>query len=132
MDAVARAELYPRARDSAGDTRALASGSFARMTKAVVVGAGIGGLATAITLREANVEVVVLERAADLAKVELGAGVTLWANAMVILDRLGIGGTVRERGAVLRCFEQRNARGRLLTRWPLEEMGQRVGAPICG
>ncbi len=132
MDAVAGAQLYPRARGGAGDTRRLASGSFARMTKAVVVGAGIGGLATAITLREANVEVVVLERAPDLAKVELGAGVTLWANAMVILDRLGIGATVRERGTVLRCFEQRSARGRLLTRWPLEEMGKRVGAPICG
>ena len=102
------------------------------MTRAVVVGAGIGGLAAAIALREADVEVVVLERAADLAKVELGAGVTLWANAMVILDRLGVGGSVRERGAVLRCFEQRSASGRLLTRWPLEEMGKRVGAPICG
>jgi 2-polyprenyl-6-methoxyphenol hydroxylase-like FAD-dependent oxidoreductase len=102
------------------------------MTKVVVVGAGIGGLATSIALRETDAEVVVLERAPDLAKVELGAGVTLWANAMLILDRLGVGNEIRERGAVLKCFEQRNTRGRLLSRWPLDEMARRLGAPICG
>jgi 2-polyprenyl-6-methoxyphenol hydroxylase-like FAD-dependent oxidoreductase len=102
------------------------------MTKVVVVGAGIGGLATSIALRDTDVKVLVLERAADLAKVELGAGVTLWANAMLILDRLGVGAEIRERGAILKCFEQRTARGRLLSRWPLEEMARRLGAPICG
>jgi 2-polyprenyl-6-methoxyphenol hydroxylase-like FAD-dependent oxidoreductase len=102
------------------------------MTKVLVVGAGIGGLATSIALRETDVEVAVLERAPDLAKVELGAGVTLWANAMLILDRLGVGAEIRERGAVLKCFEQRNTRGRLLSRWPLDEMARRLGAPICG
>src|SRR5271168_1315918 len=107
-------------------------GRFAEMTKAVIVGAGIGGLATSIALRGAAVEHVVLERAPELSKVELGAGVTLWCNAMLILDRLGIGGEIRDRGAVLRCFEQRTARGRLLSRWPLEEMGRRLGAPVCG
>jgi 2-polyprenyl-6-methoxyphenol hydroxylase-like FAD-dependent oxidoreductase len=102
------------------------------MTRVVVVGAGIGGLATSIALRATDVEVVVLERAAELTKVELGAGITLWSNAMLILDRLGLGAEVRERGAVLRCFEQRTARGRLLSRWPLEEMARRLGAPVCG
>jgi 2-polyprenyl-6-methoxyphenol hydroxylase-like FAD-dependent oxidoreductase len=102
------------------------------MTRVIVVGAGIGGLATSIALGEANVEVVVLERAADLAKVELGAGITLWPNAMLILDRLGIGAEIRERGAVFRSFEQRTAGGRLLTRWPLQEMARRLGAPVCG
>ncbi len=102
------------------------------MTKVVVVGAGIGGLATSIALCGADVEVVVLERAADLGKVELGAGITLWSNAMLILDRLGLGAEIRERGAVLGCFEQRTARGRLLSRWPLEEMARRLGAPVCG
>ena len=96
------------------------------MTKVVVVGAGIGGLATSIALRETDVEVVVLERAPELAKVELGAGVTLWPNAMLILDRLGVGDEIRERGAILKCFEQRNARGRLLSRWPMDEMARRA------
>jgi 2-polyprenyl-6-methoxyphenol hydroxylase-like FAD-dependent oxidoreductase len=102
------------------------------MTRVVVVGAGIGGLATSIALRDTDVEVTVLERAPDLAKVELGAGITLWANAMLILDRLGLGAEIRERGAVLESFEQRTANGRLLSRWPLKEMARRLGAPICG
>jgi 2-polyprenyl-6-methoxyphenol hydroxylase-like FAD-dependent oxidoreductase len=102
------------------------------VTKVVVVGAGIGGLATSIALRGTDAEVVVLERAPELSKVELGAGVTLWCNAMLILDRLGVGAEIRERGAVLGCFEQRTARGRLLSRWPLDEMARRLGAPVCG
>jgi len=97
-----------------------------------VVGAGIGGLATSIALQPKDVEVVVLERASDLSRVELGTGVTLWPNAMLVLDKLGVADAVRERGAILNCFEQRTRRGRLLTRWPTDEMGKRVGAPLCG
>jgi 2-polyprenyl-6-methoxyphenol hydroxylase-like FAD-dependent oxidoreductase len=102
------------------------------MTRVIVVGAGIGGLATAIALKPKDVEVVVLERASDLGSVELGTGVTLWPNAMLVLDKLGVADAVVERGAVLSCFEQRTAKGRLLSRWPTDEMGKRVGAPLCG
>lgn len=97
-----------------------------------MVGAGISGLATAIALAPTDVDVVVLEQARDLAKVELGAGITLWPNAMLVLEQLGVAGEIRARGAILRCFEQRTRRGRLLSRWPLEEMARRVGAPVCG
>ena len=102
------------------------------MTRVIVVGAGIGGLATAMALQPKNVEVAVLEQAPELSKVELGTGVTLWPNAMLVLDKLGVGDTVRERGAILNCFEQRTRGGRLLTRWPTDEMGERIGAPLCG
>jgi 2-polyprenyl-6-methoxyphenol hydroxylase-like FAD-dependent oxidoreductase len=102
------------------------------MTRTIIVGAGIGGLATSIALRPTDADVVVLERAAELAKVELGAGITLWCNAMLVLDRLGVGEEIRSRGAVLNTFEQRNHRGRLLSRWPLDQMARRLGAPVCG
>ncbi len=102
------------------------------MTRAIVVGAGIGGLATAIALAPTDVDVVVLEQAAELSKVELGAGITLWCNAMKVLDQLGVGQQIRANGAVLNVFEQRNHRGRLLSRWPLDAMAQRLGAPVCG
>jgi 2-polyprenyl-6-methoxyphenol hydroxylase-like FAD-dependent oxidoreductase len=102
------------------------------MTRAIVVGAGIGGLATAIAMRPTDVEVVAFERAPDLARVEVGAGITLWPNAMLVLDRLGVGDEVRARGAVLDGFEQRTRSGRLLARWPLAEMTRRLGAPVVG
>jgi 2-polyprenyl-6-methoxyphenol hydroxylase-like FAD-dependent oxidoreductase len=102
------------------------------MTRALAVGAGIGGLATAVALSLVDVEPVLFERVADLARVEVGAGITLWPNAVLVLDRLGLGAEVRARGAILNGFEQRTQRGRLLARWPLAEMTRRLGAPVVG
>ncbi|MEO8084915.1 MAG: NAD(P)-binding protein, partial [Ardenticatenales bacterium] len=47
---------------------------------AVIVGAGIGGLAAAVALRRAGVEAIVLERAPALRTG--GAGLWLWPNAL--------------------------------------------------
>jgi 2-polyprenyl-6-methoxyphenol hydroxylase-like FAD-dependent oxidoreductase len=68
--------------------------------RVIVVGGGIGGLGAAIALSRAGHEVVVLERASRLDSV--GAGITLFANAMRALDRLGVGDAVRGRGAAAR------------------------------
>lgn len=65
-------------------------------THAVVVGAGIAGLATSAGLRAAGCEVTLLERATSLAPV--GAGITLAANAVRVLDHLGVGDAVRAAG----------------------------------
>ncbi|MBV9193801.1 MAG: FAD-dependent monooxygenase [Solirubrobacterales bacterium] len=102
------------------------------MTKAILVGAGIGGLAAATALSKTDVEVVSFERARNLATVELGAGITLWPNAIMVLDKLGVGQEIRARGAPLHSFEQRTRSGRLLARWPMEEMARRIGAPAIG
>jgi 2-polyprenyl-6-methoxyphenol hydroxylase-like FAD-dependent oxidoreductase len=63
----------------------------------IVVGGGIGGLSAAIALRRTGNEVVVLERAPRIDPV--GAGITLFANAMSALDRLGVREAVAARGA---------------------------------
>ncbi len=102
------------------------------MTKAIVVGAGIGGLAAATALRPTDVDVVTFERAPDLTRVEVGAGITLWPNAIAVLDKLGVGEEIRARGAVLHSFEQRTQRGRLVCRWPMQEMARRIGTPAVG
>jgi 2-polyprenyl-6-methoxyphenol hydroxylase-like FAD-dependent oxidoreductase len=102
------------------------------MTRVLVVGAGIGGLATAIAMRPTAVDVVVFERANDLKHLEVGAGITLWPNAVRVLDQLGVGEDLRARGSVLHRFEQRTLRGRLLSRWPLDEMAAQLGAPVMG
>lgn len=66
-------------------------------SRAIVVGGGIGGLAAAIALHRRGWQVTVLERAAELR--EVGAGLTLMANALRGLDALGLGEAVRGRGA---------------------------------
>ena len=54
----------------------------------VVVGAGVGGLTCAIALRDAGFDVEVVERAANLA--EVGAGISLWPNALAALAEVGL------------------------------------------
>jgi len=58
------------------------------MTKVLIVGAGIGGLAAAVALRQAGADVTVFERAPELQPV--GAGLSLWPNAMLALRSLGV------------------------------------------
>ena len=57
------------------------------MTRVIIVGAGIGGIATALALRRGGIEHVVLEQAPRLA--EVGAGIQLSPNGTRILDWLG-------------------------------------------
>jgi salicylate hydroxylase len=56
--------------------------------RAVVVGAGIGGLAAAIPLDQSGVEPIVLERAPELG--EAGFGLVVSANAVTALRSLGL------------------------------------------
>jgi salicylate hydroxylase len=58
------------------------------MDNVLVVGGGIGGLAAATALAHRGVEVAVLEARAALG--EVGAGLTLWPNALAVLARLGV------------------------------------------
>jgi 2-polyprenyl-6-methoxyphenol hydroxylase-like FAD-dependent oxidoreductase len=65
--------------------------------KAVVVGGGIGGLASAIALRQVGWDVEVFEQAPEIG--EVGAGIALWVNGLRALDALGVGSAVRAAGA---------------------------------
>ncbi|MEW2412433.1 FAD-dependent oxidoreductase [Streptomyces sp. NPDC046866] len=63
------------------------------MSKLIIVGGGIGGLATALATARQGHEVLVLERAPEFA--EIGAGIQLAPNGLHALDRLGLGEAVR-------------------------------------
>ena len=65
--------------------------------RAVVVGGGLGGMAAALALARAGIDVQVYEQARQLA--EVGAGVSLAPNGLRVLERLGAGEGVGRLGA---------------------------------
>jgi 2-polyprenyl-6-methoxyphenol hydroxylase-like FAD-dependent oxidoreductase len=102
--------------------------SLTRTRQIVIVGAGVGGLCAAITLRRLGLRVVVLERAAALH--EVGAGILLWPNAMRVLQRLEVGAAIEEAGAVATQGTLRSERGNPLGPELAEELVARFDAPL--
>ncbi|MEU6643478.1 FAD-dependent oxidoreductase [Saccharomonospora sp. NPDC046836] len=92
---------------------------------AVVVGGGIAGLAAAVALQRRSWRVTVLERQSSLS--EVGAGITLWPNALRALDALGLGARIRAAGLVQSSGGMRDSRGRWLSRTDTDAMAQRFG-----
>ncbi|GAB2853445.1 3-hydroxybenzoate 6-hydroxylase [Actinocorallia aurea] len=95
----------------------------------VVVGGGIGGLASAYALSKTGKSVRVLERSAEFA--EVGAGLQMAPNAARILKEWGLLGKVLDKGVAPRRLLFKDAvDGSVLTRLDLDEkFVERYGAP---
>jgi 2-polyprenyl-6-methoxyphenol hydroxylase-like FAD-dependent oxidoreductase len=95
---------------------------------AIVIGGGIGGLATAAGLRRTGWRVTVFEQSTRLA--EAGAGITLAPNAVRAVDWLGCGAALRERSAPAGVAGLRTASGRWLLRTSVDALTRRQGLPV--
>jgi salicylate hydroxylase len=96
--------------------------------RALVVGAGIGGLAAALALARQGFGVDVFERAPALQ--EFGAGLQLTPNATRALARLGALAAAREIASAPSAVRVlRGADGAELARLPIEGAERRWGAP---
>lgn len=79
------------------------------LSNAIVVGAGIGGLAVAVALARRGVAVTVLEQATAIR--EVGAGLQVSPNGLVVLRALGLEkrliarGAVRGQAVVMKAFD---------------------------
>ncbi len=93
---------------------------------AIVVGGGIGGLAAAAGLHRVGWTVTVLEKAPELG--DVGAGISLWPNALRCLDELGV--DLGNRLAPQREGGFRDRRGRRITRFDAAEFARRHGRPL--
>lgn len=60
---------------------------LAQKSPIIIVGAGLGGLTLALALRKLGLPCLVLERSPGLS--EIGAGITLWENALRVLEQVG-------------------------------------------
>ncbi len=93
----------------------------------LIVGAGIGGLTAALALSQRDVPCIVLERADGIRAV--GAGITLQANAMVVMERLGLADALRRTGVELRSGRILGTGGRVIQEVDLAAMAEPGTSP---
>jgi 2-polyprenyl-6-methoxyphenol hydroxylase-like FAD-dependent oxidoreductase len=93
--------------------------------RALIIGAGIGGLAAGISLERAGYQVVLFERASSLR--ESGFGLLLAPNAVRALRMLGVADRVIEQSEVGREGELRAANGRVLKRISMDAIRGMTG-----
>lgn len=80
----------------------------------IIIGAGIGGLASAIALQKRGIAARVFEAAPSLAPV--GAGIIVPPNAMNILARLGLAEHVRDTGKPIEGFAILDRQGKAISK----------------
>ena len=97
--------------------------------RAVVLGAGIGGLTTALALQRVGLATQVFEQAAELR--EVGAGIQMSPNGTRLLERLGLADPLRRVAVRPTALEMRRwADGAVLSRQPLAGVCEAAfGAP---
>lgn len=95
---------------------------------ALVIGAGIGGLTAGIALKRAGLSVDIFERAGEIK--EVGAGISIWANALYALDRIELGDIVRAAGLPSRAGALRASDGTLLTAVAMADLERRFPTPL--
>lgn len=96
--------------------------------KALVVGAGVGGLTTAVALRRRGWDVEVVE-AAPATRVS-GGGLGIASNATKVLRALGIDLAAAGVGRVCEHFDLRTAAGRPLRELPIRSIADELGSPV--
>lgn len=96
--------------------------------KAIIIGAGIGGLATATALKQAGIECDVYEAIRESKPV--GAAISIWPNGVKCLNHLGLGDILENYGGNMRSIAYLSHQdGSELTRFSLEPLVARVQYP---
>jgi len=79
---------------------------MAKPLSVAIIGAGMGGLATAAALRRVGIDVLVYEQATQFAR--LGAGIQIGCNAMQVLRKLGLEQRMRSGSFYPRSWNNRD------------------------
>lgn len=97
--------------------------------KALIAGAGLGGLACACSLMKAGFDVDIFEQAPELG--EVGAGIQISANAMHVLRHIGLEEAVLQMGVRPKAYVFRlRDTGEIIQQFALsDEHEERHGAP---
>ncbi len=74
-----------------------------------IIGAGIGGLTTAIALQHQNINTNIYEASSQL--LPIGAGILVPPNAMAVMDKLGLAETITQNGVTISKIAIDNIKG---------------------
>jgi 2-polyprenyl-6-methoxyphenol hydroxylase-like FAD-dependent oxidoreductase len=96
--------------------------------RTLIIGAGIGGLTAALALQQKGIDVEVYERSAVLT--DVGAGISLWPNALKALYQLGLRPALDARSFVSLEGAVRGAEGTVLSLTTSEQFVLRLGLPV--
>ncbi|KAI3686500.1 hypothetical protein L1987_80178 [Smallanthus sonchifolius] len=97
-------------------------GSDIRKEEVVIVGAGIAGLSTAVSLHRLGVRSVVLEQAESLRTG--GTSLTLFKNGWKVLDTMGVGDELRSQYLEIQGMVIKTEAGRELRSFTFKEVDQ--------
>lgn len=81
--------------------------------RGIIIGAGIGGLSTAIAMQSKNIDVKIYEAAKKLA--QLGAGILVPPNAMAVLRKLGLADNVQSAGISIESLTILDLKGKTIS-----------------
>ena len=93
--------------------------------RAIIIGAGIGGITAAIALQRAGLDVTVFERADELR--EVGSGLPLWASALKALQKMELNDVLEALGAPVLAGNVSTWRGDILFDLRTEILPKSVG-----
>ena len=95
--------------------------------KAIVIGAGIGGLSAAVALKQSGIDCDVYEAVKEIKPV--GAAISVWPNGVKCMAHLGMGDIMETFGGPLRRMAYRDFRsGENMTQFSLAPL-MPAGAP---
>src|SRR5262245_33925789 len=77
-----------------------------------IVGGGIGGLVAALALRARGLDVTVYEQGGELR--EVGAGISIFPNAMLLLHRIGVADEIEKIGCPMAGLVMRTSTGEFI------------------
>ncbi len=95
------------------------------MGKIIIIGAGIGGLCTAIALQKLGYEVHVYEKFEEVKK--LGAGILLQPNTIKALRKIGIAEDVNSKGFLLKSLEVKLVDGETIANLSIQRQIEATG-----
>lgn len=92
-----------------------------------IVGAGVAGIALAILATKKGYQVSLYERDSKVSSI--GAGVTLWPNAIFVLQQMGLEKEIKRMGGVPNCMRQFDQYGVQQGKLNIEEVNTLSGFP---